>query len=157
MAVVLAGSSASGGAEPSKTTTIITSKTLTASDESNKAVFKGSVRMVQDELVVLSDMMIVYFKDKKPRGKPASNSESQSKEIKVIEAKGRVRIAKGESRAIAKRALYFKDEEKVVLQGSPVAWQEGTRISGPKMTMYLKENRSVVEGGTKVIIEQPPE
>ena len=34
-----------------------------------------------------------------------------------------------------------------------MAWQEGTRISGPKMTMYLKENRSVVEGGTRVIIE----
>jgi lipopolysaccharide export system protein LptA len=39
------------------------------------------------------------------------------------------------------------------LTGSPVAWQTGTRISGPKMTMFLKENRSVVEGGTRVVIE----
>ncbi len=68
-----------------------------------------------------------------------------------------MRIVQGESRAISQHALYNKKEEKVVLTGSPVAWQSGTRISGPKMTMYLKENRSVVEGGTRVIIEESQE
>lgn len=148
-----------GWGEGQKTTTVITSKTMTASDENNQAIFQGAVKMVQGELVVHSDVMIVYFKEKSPSG-PSSNSASganseSGKEISYIEAKGRVRIEKGESRATSQHALYYKAEEKVILTGSPEAWQAGTRISGPKMTMFLKENRSVVEGGTRVVIEGP--
>lgn len=113
--------------------------------------------MVQGELVVHSDVMIVYFKEKAPSNPSAatdSGAKSESgNEINYIEAKGNVRIEKGESRATSQHALYYKSEEKVILTGSPVAWQTGTRISGPKMTMFLKENRSMVEGGTRVIID----
>lgn len=143
------------GEEP-KVPTVITSNRMTASSEKNLAIFQGSVKMVQGELVVHSDVMIVYFKEKvasNPSAAPGTKSES-GKEISYIEAKGKVRIEKGESRATSQHALYYKTEEKVILTGSPVAWQTGTRISGPKMTMFLKENRSVVEGGTRVIIEE---
>jgi lipopolysaccharide export system protein LptA len=147
-----------GWGEGQKTTTVITSNTMTASEEKNHAIFQGAVKMVQGELVVHSDVMIVYFKEKTPSGAsadsaPGANSES-GKEISYIEAKGRVRIVKGESRATSQHALYNKAEEKIILTGSPVAWQTGTRISGPKMTMFLKENRSIVEGGTRVVIEE---
>ena len=113
--------------------------------------------MVQGELIVFSDVMTVFFKEKAPTPlvppSPPANGES-TKEIHMIEARGHVRIFKGESRATSEHALYYKQEEKVILRGSPVAWQEGTKISGPKMTMYLRENRSVVEGGTRVVIEE---
>ncbi|MCA9422490.1 MAG: hypothetical protein KC592_15830 [Nitrospira sp.] len=145
-----------GRGEEQKTSTVITSNTMTASSEKNQAIFQGSVKMVQGELVVYSDVMIVNFKEKPSSGSSASASGTKSesgKEIDYIEAKGRVRIIKGDSRATSQHALYYKAEEKVILTGSPVAWQTGTKISGPKMTMFLKENRSVVEGGTRVIIE----
>lgn len=140
-----------------KTATVITSETMTASSEKNQAVFRGNVKMVQEELVVHSDIMIVYFKEKEPLassrvGQPPP--QQSKKEIRFIEAKGNVKIAQGESRATCQHALFDKKEEKVILRGSPVAWQAGTRISGPKMTMFLKENRSVVEGGTRVTIEE---
>ncbi|WP_342346642.1 LptA/OstA family protein [uncultured Nitrospira sp.] len=144
-------------AEEPKVSTVITSNTMTASSEKNLAIFQGSVKMVQGELVVHSDVMIVYFKEKaplNPSSATASGAKSESgNEISYIEAKGKVRIEKGESRATSQHALYYKAEEKVILTGSPVAWQSGTRISGPKMTMFLKENRSMVEGGTRVIID----
>ena len=72
----------------------------------------------------------------------------------MIEAKGHVKITKGESRATCTRALYDKKNEKIILLGSPVVWQDGTRVSGQKITMYLQENRSTVEGGTRVTIEE---
>ena len=146
----------SNGQEP-KTPTVITSNTMTASSEKNQALFKGSVKLVQGDLKVFSDIMIVFFKEKsQPSSTPSQppvNGEP-AKEIHMIEARGHVRIFKGESRATSEHALYYKQEEKVILRGSPVAWQEGTQISGPKMTMYLRENRSVVEGGTRVVIEE---
>jgi lipopolysaccharide export system protein LptA len=149
-----------GWGKDQKTATVITSKTMTASGEKNLAIFEGEVKMIQGELIVHSDVMIVYFKEKTPsqtsQTGTSPNSES-GREIQYVEAKGRVRIEQGESRAVSQHALYNKEEEKVILTGSPVAWQSGTRISGPKMTMYLKENRSVVEGGTRVIIEESQE
>ena len=158
VAVVVALVPILGRGEEQKTTTVITSNRMTASSEKNQAIFEGAVKMVQGELVVHSDVMIVYFKEKAssdPSSNSASGTNSESgKEINYIEAKGRVRIKKGESRATSQHALYNKSEEKIILTGSPVAWQTGTRVSGPKMTMFLKENRSVVEGGTQVIIEE---
>lgn len=144
--------------QETKTSTVITSDTMTASSEKNQAVFKGKVKLVQGELIVHSDVMIVYFKEKPPpsgaSAMPPSESGNSAREINVIEARGHVRIKKGESRATSDHAMYYKQEEKVILRGSPIAWQEGTKITGPKMTMYLKENRSVVEGGTRVIIQE---
>jgi lipopolysaccharide export system protein LptA len=116
--------------------------------------------MVQEELVVHSDIMIVYFKEKSAQApSPVGQlpSESSKKEIRVIEAKGHVKIAKGESRATCTRALYDKLEERIILRGSPVVWQAGTRVSGQKITMFLKENRSIVEGDTRVTIEEGAE
>jgi len=140
-----------------KTTTVITSNTMTASSQTNQAIFRENVKMVQEELVVYSDMMIVHFKE---QGASASSPIGQSptqeskKEIRFIEAKGHVKIAKGESRGRCQHALYDKQAEKIILRGSPVVWQAGTRVSGRKITMFLKENRSVVEGETRVTIEE---
>jgi len=149
-----------GWGESQKTTTVITSNTMTASSQENKAIFRENVKMVQEELVVHSDIMIVYFKEKSAKApSPVGQlpSENSKKEIRVIEAKGHVKITKGESRATCMRALYYKQEEKIFLLGSPVVWQAGTRVSGQKITMFLKENRSVVEGGTRVTIEEGAE
>ncbi len=130
---------------------------MTASSQTNQAIFRKNVKMVQEELVVHSDIMIVHFKEKSLLGSsPVGQSPSQKskKEIKFIEAKSHVKISKGESRAICQHALYDKQAEKIILRGSPVVWQAGTRVSGRKITMFLKENRSVVEGDTRVTIEE---
>jgi lipopolysaccharide export system protein LptA len=34
-----------------------------------------------------------------------------------------------------------------------VAWDKGTRVSGNRITMFLAEDRTVVEGGSRVQIE----
>ena len=39
------------------------------------------------------------------------------------------------------------------LTGDPVAWDKGTRVSGKRITMFLAEDRTVVEGGSHVRIE----
>lgn len=64
----------------------------------------------------------------------------------MIEARGHVRIFKGENRATSEHALYYKQEEKVILRGLLWLGRKEQKISGPKMTMYLRENKSIVEG-----------
>jgi lipopolysaccharide export system protein LptA len=73
--------------------------------------------------------------------------------ISRIEATGRVKIEKQDGRATCQRAVYYEDEKKIVLTGEPVAWQKGTRVTGRQITMFLDEDRSLVEGGSHVTIE----
>jgi lipopolysaccharide export system protein LptA len=157
--------------------TKITAKTMTVRNQESKAIFQGSVILTRGSLTVHSDEMVVFFKSTQPGGPPEGAGERsdgkaperipsekpkrggetpamQSRSISMIEATGSVVIEKDEGRATCRKAIYYEAEEKIVLLGDPVAWQKGTRVSGEKMTMYLADDRSVVEGGTQVDIEE---
>ncbi len=129
--------------------TTITSQSMVSKNKEGKATFEGAVVFTQGDLVIHSDVMIVFFKQE---AVPDESNTSSQRKIEIVEAKGQVRIKKGEGKATCQHAVYYKDEEKAVLTGSPVAWQKGTRVSGPRMTLYLEEDRSVVEGGSRVSI-----
>jgi len=130
---------------------------MIAYGKSQKAIFEKSVVLTRDDMVIRADRMTVFFKKDKPKKTEDSSDDSFGQQVDVVEAQGRVIIEKGDVRATSGRAVYYKDEEKVVLTESPVAWQKGTRITGSRMTFYLKEERSVVEGGAHVILQEDPE
>jgi lipopolysaccharide export system protein LptA len=76
-----------------------------------------------------------------------------NRSVNRIEATGRVKIEKDSGSATCEKAIYYHDGDKIVLTGDPVAWDKGTRVSGKQITMFLAEDRSVVEGGSHVRIE----
>lgn len=134
-----------------KEETTITSETMTVKGKSRQTIFEGTVVLKKGNFVMRSEHMVVTFK------KDAQNGSRQTEggttnQVDRIEANGKVVIEKSDGKATCGRALYYKDEEKLVLTESPVAWQGGTKIKGAQMTMFLKEERSVVEGGSHVVI-----
>ena len=158
-----------GGVDQAVSTTI-TAKKMTVKNQDSQAVFEGAVVLTRWSLVVYSDHMVVMFRAQDP---PASDSQkgpevvkgaAPSKEpdafpavsnrsVNRIEATGRVKIEKDSGSATCEKAIYYHDGDKIVLTGDPVAWDKGTRVSGKQITMFLTEDRSVVEGGTHVRIE----
>lgn len=163
-----------GGANDVKTT--ITSKKMTVKNQESRAVFEGAVVLTRGPLIVHSDVMVVTFKasgspassspqvppgcrtgERKPgKAKPPKADEGMpavsNRSICLMEATGHVVIEKDEGRATSNKAVYFVDDQKIVLTGDPVACQRGTRVSGDKITMFLDEDRSEVEGGSQVMI-----
>lgn len=169
-------STLAGHEKETNPTTNITAKTMTVNNQQNKAIFEGSVVLTQGELVVYSDRMVVSFRSDQngvardaqgatARARPDKSSDKKQKAgkdamptvsdhtISKIEATGRVKIEKQDGRATCQRAVYYEDEKKIVLTGEPVAWQKGTRVTGQRITMFLEEDRSLVEGGSHVTIE----
>jgi lipopolysaccharide export system protein LptA len=157
-------------------TTNITAKTMTVNNQENKAIFDGSVVLTQGELIVYSDHMVVSFRSSEngnvrtksgttasaQPGKAVEKKQKPGKDamptvsdrtISKIEATGRVKIEKQDGRATCQRAVYYEEDKKLVLTGEPVAWQKGTRVTGKQITMFLEEDRSLVEGGSHVTIE----
>lgn len=170
-----AESNPSGNHAAPNPTTSITAKTMTVNNQENKAIFDGSVVLTQGELVVYSDHMIVSFRpsqngkgphksgtgsggrtgstDKKAKAGKEAMPTVSDRTISKIEATGRVKIEKQDGRATCQRAVYYEEDKKIVLTGEPVAWQKGTRVTGKVITMFLEEDRSLVEGGSHVTIE----
>ena len=153
--------------------TTITSKKMTVRNQDGQAIFEGSVVLTKGTLVVYSDKMIVLFHSNNEGSKSspgdkdareATQSPATSKGVEAvpsvsnrsmsqIEATGRVKIVKENGNATCGKAVYVADQEIMTLTENPVAWEKGTRVSGKKITMFLKEDRSVVEGGSHLRME----
>ncbi len=158
-----------GGVDQAVSTTI-TAKKMTIKNQDSQAVFEGAVVLTRGSLVVYSDRMVVLFRaqdspaNDNQKGHEAVKGVTPSKgsdavpavsnrSVNRIEATGRVKIEKDSGSATCEKAIYYHDGDKIILTGDPVAWEKGTRVSGKQITMFLAEDRSVVEGGSHVRIE----
>ena len=173
--VAPAGAGVSKVPAPAQAPTTITAKKMTVRNQDSQAVFEGSVILTQGTLMVYSDKMVVSFspqptgtKKEDPGESKKSDSSSAAKPIgkgvdvmpgssgrsvKQIEATGHVRIEKETGNATANKAVFDNSRRVVTLTGDPVAWEKGTRVSGEKIIIYLDEDRSVVEGGSHLLID----
>jgi len=154
--------------------TTITSTKMTVRNQDSQAVFEGGVVLTRGPLVVHSDLMIVQFHSQSrhstlpaaggdpstqamaPPKPNAGMSSMSNRSVSRVEATGslnHVKIEYENGNATCQKAIYFSDEEKIVLTGDPVAWEKGTRVSGKRITIFLAEERSVVEGSSHVRIE----
>jgi lipopolysaccharide export system protein LptA len=143
--------------------TTITSNKMTVRNSENQAIFEGNVILTRGPLTVNSERMIVFFHgqataESKPSaaGEPKNNAAGTSasgRSLERVEAIGHVKIKQENSHATCQKAVYFSVDDKIILTGEPVAWEKGTRVSGKQITIYLAEERSVVEGDTHVRIE----
>jgi len=55
--------------------------------------------------------------------------------------------AQGDIVGTARRAEYYDAEQRVVLIGNARVWRDDNVVTGERITIYLAEDRSLVEGG----------
>lgn len=154
---------ASTGGASTNGRTDITAKKITMRNQENKAIFEGNVVLKKGVLVVHSDVMVVFLKpnDSQTDGVAPKVARKGTEElptisnraVSMIEATGKVKIEKADGRATCRKAVYSEDERKIILTGDPIAWQHGTRVSGKKIIMFLDDDRTIVEGESRVMIE----
>ena len=156
--VLLVGSMlTTNGNAAQRNPTTITSERMTVQGKDRKAIFEKSVVFTREGMVLRADRMTVFFKKEKSEKTKNSSGNSFEEALDIIEAEGSVVIEKPDGNATSGRAIYYKDEDKVLLTESPVAWQNGTRVTGTRMTIFLKEERSIVEGDAHVFIPEEEE
>jgi lipopolysaccharide export system protein LptA len=98
-------------------------------------VFTGNVVAAQNSSTQWADRMEVYLDDK------------GDKIVRTVST-GNVRIITKDCRSgTAKRAEYYDAEQRVVLIGNARVWRDDNVVTGERITIYLAEDRSVVEGG----------
>jgi lipopolysaccharide export system protein LptA len=98
-------------------------------------VFTGNVVASQNSSTQYADRMEVYLDDK------------QDRIVRTVST-GNVRIITRDCRTgTARRAEYYDAEQRVVLIGNARVWRDDNVVTGERITIYLAEDRSVVEGG----------
>ncbi len=114
----------------------ISSQVLEADNKNRVILFRGNVLAKQGDLTIQADAARVYY-DKKGEGT----------EIREIVASGNVKIYEGDRLATGNKAVLDNREQKIVLTEQPKVWQGKDMVSGEKITVFLNEDKSIVEGG----------
>jgi lipopolysaccharide export system protein LptA len=98
-------------------------------------IFSGSVVARRDNSVQYADRVEVYMDEKGDR-------------VMRTVSTGSVRIITKDCRTgTAQRAEYFDLDQRVVLSGNARVWQDDNVVSGDTITIYVAQDRTIVEGG----------
>lgn len=136
----------------------IRAKSMTIKNNDNVATFEGSVIVTRGALTMLADRVEVSFS---PVGDstipnrpsvPGAIGNSNFRDVRFLHAEGHVVVTQEATRAESDEARYDGATEVVTLTGDPVVVEDKNRVAGSKITIYLKENRSVVEN-SRVLVE----
>jgi len=156
----------------SKSPIYINADRMEADNDQKIIIFESHVVVKQDDTTITSNRLkVTLLKGENQAAQPpksaqtaksvetASSEPTSMEKIDYIEFEGDVKVTQLDRLATANKAIFFQKEQKVVLKGTPdrhpVVTQGESRIEGELITLYLKENRSIVENQVKAFI--PPE
>jgi lipopolysaccharide export system protein LptA len=112
--------------------------------KNSSVVFKGDVNVTGNGVKMSCQKLELFFNS----SLKDSSIEDSRVQIEKIVATESVVISRPDSgTATAEKAVYYHDTEKIVLTGNPVV-RDGDRFEGggSTITLYLNEDRYVVEG-----------
>lgn len=112
----------------------ITADRLFADSGKETVTFEGNVVATQGEVTLFSDRLFAEY-------------SGAGKTIEMVTAEGNVRVLHVGKEARAARAVLYNLEQRIVLSGGADLVQGENILKGDTVTIYLRENRSVVTGG----------
>ncbi|MGC9195672.1 MAG: LptA/OstA family protein [Syntrophobacteraceae bacterium] len=128
----------------------ITSDRMEAHQQARTILFEGHVRVRQSDLTITSNKLKVIMAQTKQKSTASQSGDQQTdpqQRIDYIDFKGDVRVTQQDRVATAQEAIFYQNEQKILLEGSPVVTKGQDKIQGKLITIYLNDNRCVVEGG----------
>ncbi|MCK9419282.1 MAG: hypothetical protein M0R70_07895 [Nitrospirae bacterium] len=131
----------SGNARPDKNAgepLVITANRMHAEKLADTVTFTEKVTLKKEGMTLSSDVMVVHY-------------DAGSKEIKAVEAHGNVAVRKDGRVALSKNALYSRKAGTIVLTGDASIVENENKIGGEKITLFMADDRSIIEGRGKVM------
>ena len=120
-----------------KQPTFIKADTLTVKSKDRHFTYVGNVEVDQTDMIMTSDTL--------------DGDYDKNNDITNMIAHSNVTILKGEDiRATGEQAVYNRDLDTMVLTENPEVQQSGSILTGDKVTIFMKENRSLAEGQVRV-------
>lgn len=112
----------------------VAADSLSADSIRNTVTFEGNVVARQADVTLYADRIQAGY-------------SRESGAIDRIEAEGNVRFLQEGREARSARATFHNLEQRIVLSGGATLRQGQNTVQGETLTIFLRENRSVVTGG----------
>ncbi|OHE59202.1 MAG: hypothetical protein A2Z47_03980 [Thermodesulfovibrio sp. RBG_19FT_COMBO_42_12] len=129
----------------------ISSSKMTLNNQMNTIVFEGDVIIEQDTMTLKADVVDVVFEAVSERENTLIDGVERKRSLSTITATGDIKFIHGDRTVYANRVVYFKKDEVMVFTGSPNIREGLDKLKGEKITVFILEDRVVVEGGEAII------
>lgn len=126
----------------------ITSRKMTLKNQENTILFEGDVVVDRDTMRLKANKVEVVFI---PQPEVEQGVAERKREISTITATGDVEFVQGMRTILSNRVVYHRKDEKMVFTGSPNVKEGEDKLRGERITVFIKEDRVVVEGGEAII------
>lgn len=125
---------------------VIRSETLEIDNKKQKVIFKGTVDARKSTFTITCREMHLYYHG------DTSGKTDRAEDVRVdrVVAFGDVTITRSDGgKAMADEAVYYQKDDKVILTGNPVVKEGEDFVEGTKITFFIGEKRSIVEGSSQ--------
>jgi lipopolysaccharide transport protein LptA len=131
--------------EGGSTTLDIVSERMTYESKVRTFVFEEKVTVRRCTMVITCDRLQVI-------------NGANERNVERIIATGHVKFQQGSRHVTAERAEYFEAEQKMILSGSPRAWDtsEQNELTGEEMVIFLQEDKMFVKQARVLFPPQKP-
>ena len=123
---------------------VVTSDRMEADELGNTVTFIGDVTLKKETLTLTADRLVVYY-------------DTKDKGVREIEARDHVVVRQDGRVAMANKAVYYSKDEKIVLTGEPRIIENENQLGGERITLFMRSDRSIVEGGNVLFYQDKPD
>ncbi len=111
---------------------VITADTMELQRRQNIIVYRGDVLVEREDVRIASDVLSARY-------------DPEDGVLKTVVAEGKVRVNHSGREMTGDRAVFDGLKETITVSGNTVVREGKNSISGDRITIYIKEDRSVVE------------
>lgn len=125
----------------------VDSDTLEVRDKEKKAIFRGNVVVVQGDMTMRTVELWVDYAGELGVGSGSANTDEgdTQQRIRRLEARGRVLVVTPDQETTGDWAIYEVKDEQVTIGGNVVVTQGTNVITGTKLVVDLRTNRTRFE------------
>lgn len=134
--------------------------------KTSNITYRGHVQVTQGDVTLNSDTLSIRYDPRavkrttdsgaagaRPEPAGAKSPGADADRIKEIVAEGNVRIRQGTKLAEGRRAVFDQAKQTFTLSDGAVLHDGPNQVAGERVIVYLKEERSVVESGSKTRVK----
>ena len=121
---------------------VITADSMELQRKKNTIIYRGNVLVEREDVRIASDVLSARY-------------DPENSVLKSVVAEGKVRVNQGGREMTGDKAVFDGLKETIIVSGNTVVRDGKNSISGDRITIYVKEDRSVVEnteGRVKAVI-----
>jgi len=132
-----------GTAQGEEDPLVVRSETLEIDNKKQMVIFSGNVEAGKKDFSIRCRDLHLFYLEEGTEGA----GEMENARVERVEAMGDVWITRSDGgEARSEKAVYYQKENTVILTGNPVVKQSEDFVEGSRITLFMGDKRSLVEG-----------